>query len=234
MTDDLRLGGLLRHEADTFPTGPAPVDEVLRRGRAARRRRTATLAVGVITAVTAAAAVLGPTGPARTATTTPPATAPPSTGSPRPVPSAAHRGPWTVAPYEAVDIGRGHRMALLPDGRENYVVGTGDISAAVERAKESHGDNIRPDSLSSDRSVDGSDVLYSGAFRTTTLPSRIELRFDSGRRHTATVLTLRGRPQWGAYAVFGDASTADTGYTVTAYARDGSVLLEQHFDAGAP
>ncbi|MGV9559064.1 hypothetical protein [Streptomyces sp. NPDC003522] len=234
MTDDLRLGALLRQEADAFPTGPAPVDEVLRAGHVARRRRTAAVAAVAVGAVTATVVVLGLTGPARTATGLPPATAPPATGSPRPVPSAAPQGPRTVAPYEAVDIGHGHRMALLPDGRQNYVVGTGDISAQVERAKSVVGDNLRPDSLSSGSSVEGADVLYSGAFRAGTPPSAIELRLDSGRRHTATVLTLRGRPQWGAYAVLGDASTADTGYTVTAYARDGGVLIQQHFDAAAP
>ncbi|OQD53078.1 hypothetical protein BM536_034345 [Streptomyces phaeoluteigriseus] len=232
MTDDLRLGELLRHEADTFPTGPAPVDEVLRRGRFARRRRTA-LAAGVVTAVIGLVATLGLTDLARRATPSPPATPPPSTAPPSPVPSTKDEGARTVSPYEAVDIGHGHRMALLPDGRQNYVVGTGDISAAVERAKKALGDNIRPDSLSSGRSVDGQHILYFGAFRAKTLPSRIQLRLDSGRRWAATVLTLPGHPQWGAYYVFRDASTADTGYTITAYTRDGAVLLEQHFGGPA-
>ncbi|MFD5266253.1 hypothetical protein [Streptomyces sp. NPDC058335] len=234
MTDDLRLGDLLRHEADGFPTGPAPVDEVLRRGRVARRRRTA-LAAGVITAVIGLVATLGLTDLARTSATSPPATSPPSTALPGPVPSSEHQGPRTVSPYEAVGIGHGHRTALLPDGRQNYVVGTGDIGAAVERAKESLGDNIRPDSFSSGRSADGENILYFGAFRARTLPSRIQLRFDDGRGESATVLTLPGYPQWGTYYVFCDASTADTDYTITAYTQDGEVLLEQHFtDVAAP
>ncbi|MEU0338426.1 hypothetical protein ABZ092_05400 [Streptomyces bobili] len=229
MTDDLRLGELLRHEADTFPTGPAPVEEVLRRGRVARRRRTA-VAVGGITAAIGLAATLGLTDLARTGTTSPPATSRPSTALPSPAPSGEHQGLRTVSPYEAVGIGHGHRMALLPDGRQNYVVGTGDITAAVERARKSLGDNIRPDSFSSGTSADGPNILYFGAFRAKTLPARIQLRFDSGRRETATVLTLPGHPQWGAYYVFCDASTADTDYTITAYARDGAVLFQQRFD----
>ena len=229
MTDDLRLGELLRHEADRFPTGPAPVDEVLRRGRVARRRRTA-VAAGVITAVIGLVATLGLTDLARTATTSPPSTALPS-----PAPSREHQGPRAVSPYEAVGIGHGHRMALLPDGRQNYVVGTGDIGAAVERAKESLGDNIPPDTFSSGRSVDGQNILYFGAFSAKSLPSTIQLRFDSGRRETARVLTLPGYPQWGTYYVFCDASTADSDYTITAYAQDGEVLLEQRFaDVAAP
>ncbi|MGX1274346.1 hypothetical protein [Streptomyces phaeoluteigriseus] len=237
MTDDLRLGELLRHEADRFPTGPAPVDAVLRAGRVARRRRTA-VAAGVVTAVIGLVATLGLTGLTGVtgpATASRSATSPPSTGVPGPVPSGDGRGPRIVSPYEAVDIGHGHRMALLPDGRQNYVVGTGDIGAAVERAKKSLGDNIRPDSASSGRSADGQDVLFFGAFRAETLPSRIELRFDSGQRRTATVLTLPGRPRWGTYYVFCDASTADTGYTLTAYTEDGEVLLEQRFaDVASP
>ncbi|MGW7127502.1 hypothetical protein ACWGIA_03980 [Streptomyces bobili] len=230
MTDDLRLGELLRHEADMFPTGPAPVDEVLRRGRVARRRRRTAVAAGGVTAAIGLVTALGLTDLARTGTTSPPATSRPSTALPSPAPSAEHQDPRTVPPYEAVDIGHGHSMALLPDGRQNYVVGTGDVTAAVERAKESLGDNIRPDSFSSGTSVDGPNILYFGAFRAKTLPARIQLRFDSGRAETATVLTLPGHPQWGTYYVFRDASTVDTDYTITAYARDGEVLFQQRFD----
>ncbi|MET9505567.1 hypothetical protein ABZY42_28240 [Streptomyces sp. NPDC006622] len=232
MTDDARLGELLRREADTFPTSSAPVDAVLRRGRSARRRRTAA-AVGAVVAVTAWAAAVGLTDLARPAPTTPPATAPVSTTPPGPVPSAEHPGPRTVSPYEVVGIGHGHSMALLPDGRQNFVVGAGDIAAAVERAKGSLGDNILPETLSSGRSGTGENVLYFGAFRAKTVPSRIELRFDSGRRHTAEALTLPGHPGWGTYYVFCDASTADTGYTVTASTQDGEVLIGQHFDGTA-
>ncbi|GGT04351.1 hypothetical protein [Streptomyces chromofuscus] len=230
MTDDQRLAELFRHEADTFPIGPAPVDDVVRRGRVARRRRTA-VAIGAITTVVALAAV-GMTDLARTPSTPPSSRV---TTTPRPAPSPAHQGPRPVSPYEAVDIGHGHRMALLPLGRQNFVVGTGDIGAAIEAAEKALGDNLRPDSLSSGISIDGRTPLYFGAFRTDMVPSRIELLFDSGQRQTATALTLPGDPGWGTYYAFADASTVGTDYTVRAYGQGDEVLLEQRFqDVAGP
>ncbi|MEV5488483.1 hypothetical protein AB0L47_10795 [Streptomyces bobili] len=73
----------------------------------------------------------------------------------------------------------------LPDGRQNHVVGAGDITAAVERANESLGDNIRPDSFSSGTSVDGPksgayDVLCDASTADTddtiTSPHRVRAR----------------------------------------------------------
>ncbi|MGW1542187.1 hypothetical protein ACWCPM_18460 [Streptomyces sp. NPDC002309] len=225
MTDDLRLGELLREEADRYPTGPAPVDHVVRRGRVARRRRT-VVAAGAVTAVVALAAV-GLTDLAETRPAPPAATV---TTTPRPAPSPQHQGLRTVSPYTPVDIGHGRRMALLPEGRQNYVLGDGDIGAAIEQAKDSVGDSLRPDSLSSGCSLEAGRLLYFGAFRARTPPSRIELVFDSGLHRTATALALPGNPGWGTYYAFTDASTVDTDYTVRAYGEDGEMLLEQRFE----
>ncbi|MFD7438234.1 hypothetical protein [Streptomyces sp. NPDC059861] len=225
MTDDQRLGELLRNEADTFPTSPAPVDHVVRRGRVARRRRT-VVATGAVTAVVALTAV-GLTDLARTRPTPPTSTA---TATPRPAPSPEHRGPRTVSPYTPVDIGHGHRMALLPEGRQNFVVSNGDISAAIEQARDSIGDSLGPDSLSSGLEVGDGPPLYFGAFRARTPPTWIELVFDSGLRRTAPALTLPGDTGWGTYYAFTDASTVDTDYTVRVYGKDGEVLLAQRFE----
>ncbi|MER7051367.1 MULTISPECIES: hypothetical protein [unclassified Streptomyces] len=231
MNDDReRLGELLREEADRIPVGAAPVDDVLRRGRrsARRRRRAAVAAVSTaLTAVTAVTALLV-LGPATSSTPAPATPAPPATAPPRPTPSQEQPAPRTVRPYRSVEIGHGLSMALLPDGRQNYVVGPGDISGSVEQAKHGVGDDIRPDTLSSGKSVDDTYVLYHGAFRMAAPPARITVGPESGPRRTAAVLRLPDDPGWGTYYAFGDVATADAGFTVTAYDANGDVLFEQH------
>ncbi|UYQ62194.1 hypothetical protein [Streptomyces peucetius] len=222
--DDMRLREALRREADTVPHGPAPVEEVLCRGRTARRRRTAGLA-GTATAAAALLAFAAVGGPSPAREPAPPATAPPATVLPAPDPPAVS----TVRPYRPVPLGHGHSMALLPDGRQNYVVGTGDIRASVEQARQYAGDSIRPNSLSSGLSTGAGHPLFQGAFRADSVPARMEVRLDSGERLPAPVLRLPGPVDWGAYYAFGDASHGIEGWTVTAYAADGSVLLEQRF-----
>ncbi|MFI8307578.1 hypothetical protein ACIF80_30020 [Streptomyces sp. NPDC085927] len=228
MTHDKRLGELLRDEADAFPVGPAPVDDVLCRGRRRARRRRTAAAAGAITTVTALLAF----GAAHLTPTVTPAPAPPATAPPHPTaPEKSWRPPRTVNPYEPVPIGHGLSTALLPDGRQNFVVGAGDIGESVEQAQKHLGDSIRPDSFSSGTYAVGDHVLFHGAFRTDIPPAGIDIAPDSGPRRTATVLSLPGDPGWGTYYAFGDTSTADTGFTVTAYAEDGGVLFEQRFDA---
>ncbi|GGT16455.1 hypothetical protein GCM10010271_19170 [Streptomyces kurssanovii] len=219
--DDLRLGDALRHAADAVPVGPAPVDEVLRRGRATRRRRTAACAGGVVTMIAVVLALVPLTGRSPHPAPPPPATAPPVTATPS--------GVRTVQPYEPVAIGHGIGMALLPDGRQNYVVGPGDLRAAIDAARSYTGDNIRDDALSSGKDLDTEHVLYRGAFHTGAVPSRIEVRLDSGERFEASMLRLQGDPGWGTYYAFGDPARGAEGWTVTAYAADGGVLVEQHF-----
>ncbi|WP_331450632.1 hypothetical protein [Streptomyces prasinus] len=149
-------------------------------------------------------------------------------------PPAASRaaGPRVVRPYQPVEIGRDAKMGLLPEGRQNYVVAREDYAGSVERAKGYAGDSIRPESLSGGLHTEGDDALYTGAFRTGTVPARVTLRIDGGAEVEAGMLRLPGDPGWGTYHAFGDASAADTGFTVTAYAEDGGVLFEQRF--GAP
>ncbi|MGN9791409.1 hypothetical protein ACTMTU_09935 [Streptomyces sp. OZ13] len=218
--DDMRLVDALRREADAVRVGPPPVEEVLRRGRAARRRRTAAVA-GAVTVIAGVLALVPLSGRSPHPAPPPPATAPPVTSTPASI--------RTVQPYEPVALGHGIGMALLPDGRQNYVVGPGDLTAAIDDARSYTGESIRDDSLSSGRDIDPGHVLYRGAFRTDTVPSRIEVRLDSGERFAASVLRLQGDPGWGTYYAFADPARGTEGWTVTAYAADGGVLVEQHF-----
>ncbi|MET7618117.1 hypothetical protein [Streptomyces sp. NPDC005408] len=229
MNDEMRIGEALRREADAHPVGQAPVDEVLRRGRTARRRRTAaTAGAAVATAALALLAYGGVPGadPA-------PAPTPPATAGPRPVPSVTcpRAGMRTVQPYEVVDIGRGVRMALLPEGNQNYVVGLDDLQKDIDDARQYPGTNILPNSLSGSGGSD--EGLVAGAFRTDEVPARIVVRADEGGECSAGVLRLRGEAGWGTYYAFLDASTVAAGYTVTAFAGDGGVLAQNHFEPKA-
>jgi hypothetical protein len=225
VNDDMRLRDALRREADTVPHGSPPVEDVLCRGRTARRRRTAALA-GTATAVAALLTLgtLGGRSPAQDAA--PPATAA-TTAPSEPAPPPGVR---TVRPYEPVPLGDGYGMALLPEGRQNYVVKTGDLREAVEEKRQYAGDSIGPNSFSSGLSSGDGRPLFHGAFRTDTVPARIEVRLDSGGRLATTGLRLPGDVDWGTYYAFGSADHEVGGWTVTAYAGDGSVLVEQHFE----
>ncbi|MFD0224868.1 hypothetical protein ACWGPD_17280 [Streptomyces hirsutus] len=139
-------------------------------------------------------------------------------------------GPRVVRPYQPVEIGQGARMGLLPEGRQNYVVAWENYAESVERAKGYAGDSIRPDSLSGGLHTEGDDALYTGAFRTETVPARITLRIDGGAEVEAGMLRLPGDPGWGTY--YYDAAGAGApreSVTITAYGPDGSVLADLTF-----
>ncbi|MFF7206008.1 hypothetical protein [Streptomyces sp. NPDC008141] len=223
MNDDLRIGDALRREADAHPVGPAPVDEVLRRGRVARTRRRAAVA-GAAT-VTAALAVLAYAGVDGTHVS--PSPAPPAT-APAPSASTGRPGVRTLQPYEVAGIGHGQKMVLLPEGEQNYVVQDGDIQQAVAAARQLPGDNIRPDSVSG--GLSSGEGLVHGAFRTDSPPARIVIRV-ADKEYEAGVLSLRGEPDWGTYYAFPGPEVMQKGYTVTVYAADGSVLVQDRFKA---
>ncbi|MEU0114680.1 hypothetical protein ABZ137_13350 [Streptomyces bobili] len=144
---------------------------------------------------------------------------------------AAATGPRVVRPYAPVEIGQGAKMGLLPEGRQNYVVAWDDYEEAVEQAKNLAGDSIRPNSISAGMGVDGDDVLFTGAFRTDTVPARITLRIGAGSEVEAGMLRLPGTPGWGTY--YYDAAGAgrpQETVEVTAYDADGSVLADLAYE----
>ncbi|MGW4030517.1 hypothetical protein ACWEFL_14550 [Streptomyces sp. NPDC004838] len=227
---DEGLSRALRREADLYPVGRVPVEEVVRRGRAARRRRT--VAGSGVTVVLAALVCLvayvsyftapGPDGEA------PPAS--PTTAVPRPVPSVSPEPGSTriVESYEVVDIGGGVRIALLPEGRQNFVYGEGDLLADIDEARRrGGGDSIRPESLSAGSGSEWELVV--GAFRTRTAPAVIVVRTADGKEHRAGILRLRGDSGWGVYHAFVGDGWKD--FSVTAYAADGRVLVSGDFPA---
>ncbi|MGN9791411.1 hypothetical protein ACTMTU_09945 [Streptomyces sp. OZ13] len=198
---------------------------------------------GAAQTTTAAADGTGSVTPAATATET--ATAANGTGSVTPAATVtaaetatetaavttAGTGPRVVQPYQPVEIGQGAKMGLLPQGRQNYVVAREDFEGSVERAKAYVGDSIRPNSLSGGLQTDGDDALFTGAFRTDTVPSRITVRVGTGPEQAAGMLMLPGEPGWGTYHL--DAAGAgrpEETVKVTAYGADGEVLATLSFE----
>ncbi|MGW7286767.1 hypothetical protein ACWGH4_14910 [Streptomyces sp. NPDC054847] len=177
---------------------------------------------GAAQTTTAAADGTGSVTPAATATEAATETAAVTT---------AGTGPRVVQPYQPVEIGQGAKMGLLPQGRQNYVVAWEDFEGSVERAKAYVGDSIRPNSLSGGLQTDGDDALFTGAFRTDTVPSRITVRVGTGPEQAAGMLMLPGEPGWGSYYL--DAAGAgrpEETVKVTAYGADGEVLATLSFE----
>ncbi|MFM9494264.1 hypothetical protein ACKI1Q_11665 [Streptomyces galilaeus] len=145
--------------------------------------------------------------------------------------AAAAPGPRVVRPYTPVEIGQGAKMGLLPEGRQNYVVAWDDFEEAVEQARSLAGDSIRPNSISGGMGVDGDDVLFTGAFRTDTVPARITLRIGAGPEVEAGMLRLPGTPGWGTYYYDAAGAGRPQGTVkVTAYDVDGSVLADLAYE----
>jgi hypothetical protein len=154
-------------------------------------------------------------------------------GSKSVTPAAAttETGPRVVQPYQPVEIGQGAKMGLLPQGRQNYVVAWEDFEGSVERAKAYVGDSIRPNSLSGGLQTDGDDALFTGAFRTDTVPARITVRVGTGAEQAAGMLMLPGEPGWGTYHLdAAGAGAPEETTTVTAYGADGAVLATLSFE----
>ncbi|MDH6229334.1 hypothetical protein [Streptomyces sp. MJP52] len=222
--DDMRLAQALHRAADAFPVSPAPVDEVVRRGRVLSRRRRSLAggagAAALLAAMTLGALIGGGTGDG--VAPAPPATAVPG---PHPTGSPPQQGARTVRAYEQVPIGHGLRMALLPEGRQNYVVGRGDLTPSIELARaHAGGDSLNIGGISAGTTTVEQGVVYTGAFRTSTAPARVVVQVSNGTPHEAQLLVLRGDPGWGTYHAFLDGVPQDSTITVTALAPDGQVL----------
>jgi hypothetical protein len=229
--DDMRLARALHRAADAFPLSPAPVDEVVRRGRVLNRRRR-TLTGGVGAAALLAATTLGVLTGVGTDDAAPPAPAATALPSPQPSDSPPRKGARTVQPYEQVSIGHGLRMALLPEGRQNYVVGQGDLTRSIELARgHAGGDSLGVGSVSFGSTTVARGVVCTGAFRTGTAPARVVVQVGDGTPHEAELLALRGDPGWGTYHAFLDDVPQDATITVTALAADGQALARLRADA---
>ncbi|MFI6286478.1 hypothetical protein ACIBCM_17260 [Streptomyces sp. NPDC051018] len=252
------LARALRREADIYPVGPAPVDEVVRRGRSGRRRRI-TGAGGAVVATAALSlavhlAVPGAGGTASQARPVPPpfpATSPPSVVlSPEPG-VEAEAGPDTSR--EANPTG-GPKADLSPSGEQRgaltvepyravdigrgiglVLLPDGDqnyvVGAGDLRSAVTEARRAAGDDLPPDSLSGGfhpGTGLVVGAFRTDAVPALITVRTAEGKEYRTTLLRLRGHSGWGTYHVF--TKSGGDRYTATAYAADGRVLAQGEFD----
>ncbi|WP_030731976.1 MULTISPECIES: hypothetical protein [Streptomyces] len=226
----------LRRAARWVEAGPAPVEEVIRRGRALRARRRATMlagagAAGALVLVLATGPVGWPAGEAPSPGDGPGTGAPPAATGRGPFPGeAGDVEPLEVEPYEPVVINDRYVLGLLPEGRQNYVVASpGQFAGDLETARGPIGDNIGPGSISAGYSVEAGEVtLVKGAWRLAATPSRIVIVPEGGSgSHPTTLVTLKGEPGWGVYYLdVADVPGLSQGYRVVAHDADGEVFDE--------
>ncbi|MCZ7416362.1 MULTISPECIES: hypothetical protein [unclassified Streptomyces] len=216
---EAELSAALRREADALPTGPAPVDAVVRAGRSRRRtRRAVVLGSAAAVAVLAALPLLpGAADPGRVE---------PAVPSPAPA-DPSGTGPRTVEPYAPVTVAPGLRLGLLPGGRQTYVLAEPEgFREAVEHAREQGlGENIRPRSISAGYlAMAGTGVeRVEGAWRLPEPPRRIVVTV-AGKEYPAELFTLPGDPGWGVYFLDTTALPRFDTFTVTAYDAEGEVF----------
>lgn len=181
---------------------PVPLEAIERAGRARRRRRATALTTGCALAVTAVTLTLTqvlsrPTAPDAAR---PPVPAQEQASTPRPSskpsrPPEPPAPPRIVAPGERVDAGGGWTVWLTrsgkhwkgPDGYENVrSVSDGNIDMTSPGiSHQSEGDRER--------------TFHSGLYYGTRSVGRVELTDAAGRRTTAALLELPGKPGWGVW-----------------------------------
>ncbi|MFB4196120.1 hypothetical protein [Streptomyces carpaticus] len=230
--EKLRRAAEVEAGAGTAEPGPVPVDDLIRRGRALRFRRRAAVvggagAVGVLAVVLAAGPLWWPLGGAPVADRVPPS----ATGGASPTPPAADGtggAPVEVEPYERVVVNDALVLALLPEGRQNFLLSAPEhFEENLAIAESLEGDSIRPESVSAGYDF-GTDPLVYGAWRLEGVPSRIVVVPEKGdEAYPATLVMLTGEPGWGVYYL--DAASFPSlaaGFRVIAYDADGEVFAD--------
>ncbi|MFD5316802.1 hypothetical protein [Streptomyces sp. NPDC127098] len=212
------IGERLRAAADALVPGPAPVAELLDRGRRARRRRrlaTAATAVATAGACLAATLLALPDGAAP-----PPAPAPPVAPAPSPehVRVAEPGEEVTVAPDVTVRLSPDEDYRLSVSGDPMGTTGAESPAASTSPLEVAHW------------TVFGR-VLYHGVWRSTDPPSRITVGLD-GREYPATLLALPGDPGWGVFFLDATDLTASRSVSVTAYGADGRPFASESVATG--
>lgn len=216
------LASALRREVEGLTPGTAPVDAVLRQGRARRRRRGAAAACAVVAAVAVPLTVLA--WPPETPDP-PRYAAPPASSSPSATPAPTAGTLKVLEPYEGFTVSDGWQLGMLPEGRQNYILeADGQFAASMELRRDKNiGASIRPNSFSGP-SLGTGNPLVSGAWRLAQPPQRITLTTESGREYLADLFTLPDNPGWGVYTFHGTDMGPEDTFTVTGYDARGKVF----------
>ncbi|RKN38504.1 hypothetical protein D7294_23800 [Streptomyces hoynatensis] len=220
--------------AESVVPGPAPVEQVMRRGRALRaRRRLAVVSAATACVLAVALAVglaewpagAGPEEAGGSGGTAPPAAQATPPGTPSP---SAGGGLVEVRPYERVVINRETVLGLLPEGEQNYVITSPQYYAQqIEDAKRFPGNNVRPGSIGAGLLEDQNGArLIEGVWRLDETPARIMIEPEGeDTAYPATMVMLAGEPDWGVF--YFDAARSPSlppDFDVTAYDEHGRVL----------
>ena len=230
--NELPLLEELRRAAADITPGEAPVEAIIRRGRALRARRRLAAALGTATACVLAVVLAAGLAnrPAGTQAARPggagAATAAPAhpTGAPTPDTGGAIR---RVQPYERVLVDEHTVLGLLPEGEQNYVVtDPADFDEQIETARHYPGRNVPPGSIGAGIHVADGDVLLEGVWRLDEIPARITI--ESTEDHVArpaSMVMLTGESDWGVFylAVPRPVQLPRT-FHLTAYDEQGRVL----------
>ncbi|MCX5233413.1 hypothetical protein [Streptomyces sp. NBC_00233] len=211
MNYDEDLATALKQVAADLPVGPAPVDRVVRLGQRMRRRRQATLSTALAAAVlipaSAVAAVsLGSSG----------------SGTPT-IPAAS-----TAASAQVQVVGSGEKVALSP-ATTMWLTGQGLNVVAPKSSGTDKPDVMRvadvvPGKVSTTARGDASGVLWSGIYRgPVTATTKVIIKLGA-RTLQAKVVTLAGKPGWGAYYAFDAKGMADVKPSITVQGADGTIL----------
>ncbi|TDC70997.1 hypothetical protein [Streptomyces hainanensis] len=212
------IGGRLRAAADALVAGPAPLDEILGRGRRARlRRRLAAGAASLATVGVCLTAVLvmAPDG------ATPPDPPPPIAPAPSPA-EVPPDGLRVVGPGESVEVADQVSISLSSD--EDYELTVADYTPAPPWGGESgFGSGAAPRlTLSVAHWTVRERSLYHGFWRSENPPDRVVVELGD-REYDATVLALPGNPGWGVFLLDAtglDATGLGTDRTARVTARD--------------
>ncbi|MFC9327877.1 hypothetical protein [Kitasatospora sp. NPDC057015] len=207
------LASALRQAADTMPVSTAPVDAVLRTGRAIRRRRTVRSAVSVAVLVPLCAAVTlvllppardgGRAAPVPTAPAAPPAPTAPAASGPALRPAGQPYG-----------IGGGRELTLTAQGAEVSGPGAGGSWSMPV-------DKVPPGEITATVLGDATSTLALGLYRGAAPAARVTVALG-GRSVEAQVFALAGEPGWSVFVAPGVGR--GTTPTVTVFAADGGVL----------
>ncbi|WTW92737.1 hypothetical protein OG216_04790 [Streptomycetaceae bacterium NBC_01309] len=222
------------HEAGAEPASsragdeavPAPVAEVLRRGRAARvrRRRFATAGVAAVLAGGIAAGSLLVDRLAGDGAA-PPAAPPPSSSVPAPVLAPAR----VVTAGERFDVGYGYTFRM---GDDRAVIMRGGEGMVVDLSKPRNENRVY-----AQERFDGQLLLVGGMYIGPEPLAGVRVDLD-GRVLDALVVTLPGTPGWSYFYVPPVELPGGYNYAefvhIWAYGPDGRVVIEKRYGTRQP
>ncbi|MGI5380809.1 hypothetical protein ACQEV2_42940 [Streptomyces sp. CA-251387] len=205
MNQDETLAAALSEAAAGVPVGTAPTAAVMHQGKMIRRRHKA-----MRSAVVAAAVLVPAVGVAFSATFDPSST---------PQVPAASTAVKVVAPGERI-AGAGNKLWLTAKGL--HVVAP--KSSGTDKPDVMRVADVLPGKVSTIARGGASGVLWAGIYRgPVTATTKVTVKLGA-RTLQAKVVTLAGKPGWGAYYVLAAKGKADMKPSITVQDADGAIL----------